>query len=159
MAAVQRPRGNVPQERLCWTLERASREFQVAPVSLRKYLRQSGAEPDEGGCFTTTQICEALFGDLKAERLRKERQLTRRYLLENEITEGSFLDRSELAKGLAAVADAMTTRIMASDVSRSVKEDLLHDLAGVPLVLKETADKQTRFQRRGGNGQTDGSED
>ena len=156
--AVVRPRGNVPQERLHWTIERASREFQVAPVSLRKYLRQGGAEPDEGGCYSTTQICESLFGDLKAERLRKERELTRKYSLENEVVEASLLNRSEVMKGLAAVADAMTSRIMASDVSRSVKEDLLNDLASLPLVLRETADRQTKL-RRGGNGQTDGSED
>jgi hypothetical protein len=32
-----------------------------------------------------------------------------------------------------------------------VKEDLLNDLATVPLILKEVADKQSKL-RRGGNG-------
>jgi hypothetical protein len=76
--------------------------------------------------------------------------------LENEITEATVVNRAELMKGLAAVADAMTSRIMSANVDRSVKEDLLNDLAGVSLTLKEVADKQTRL-RRSGNG--NGSED
>jgi hypothetical protein len=71
--------------------------------------------------------------------------------LENEITEATVVNRAELMKGLAAVADAMTSRIMSANVDRSVKEDLLNDLAGVSLTLKEVADKQTRL-RRSGNG-------
>jgi hypothetical protein len=148
MAAVIRPRGNVPLERLSWTVERASGEFSVAPVTLRKFLRQSGAEPDPGGCFTTRQITEALYGDLKAERLRKERQLTKKYELENAITEGSFLDRAEIARGLSAVADAMVSRIMSAQLDRTVKEDLLNDLSTVPLILENTARSQSKVPAR-----------
>ena len=149
--AIPRPRGNVPKAPLRWRIDRASIEFKLAPNTLRKFLNQGGAEPDQGGCFTTTQICEALYGDLKAERLRKERQLTKKYQLENEIMEATVVNRAELMKGLAAVADAMTSRIMSANVDRSVKEDLLNDLATVPLILKKVADKQSKL-RRGGNG-------
>ena len=113
-------------------------------------MRQAGAEPDEGGCFTTQQITEALYGDLHGQRVQKERELVRRYSLENQITEGTFLSRPELQKGLAMIADAMTSRIMSSPVDRAVKEDLLSDLAGVPLILKNVAQAQTKFRR--GNG-------
>ena len=61
--AVVRPRSNILPEPLRWTVERASSEFHVAPVTLRKFLRPSGAEPDESGCFSTRQICEALYGE------------------------------------------------------------------------------------------------
>jgi len=77
--------------------------------------------------------------------------LTKKYQLENEIMEATVVNRAELMKGLAAVADAMTSRIMSANVDRSVKEDLLNDLATVPLILKEVADKQSKL-RRGGNG-------
>jgi hypothetical protein len=52
-------------------------------------------------------------------------------------------------KGLAANADAMTSRIMAANVSRPVKEDLLKELSSVPLILKEVAHRQTRLPRSG----------
>jgi hypothetical protein len=146
-----RARGNVPKAPLRWSIDRWSTEFKLAANTLRKYLTQGGAEPDQTGCYTTTQICEALYGDLKAERLRKERELTRRYQLENEITEATVVNRAELMKGLAALADAMVSRIMSANVDRSIKEDLLHDLSTVPLVLREVADKQSKL-RRNGNG-------
>lgn len=94
-------------------VDRASGEFKLAANTLRKMLNQGGAEPDAVGCFSTEQLCRAVFGDLRPERLRKERELTRKYQLENAIVEASVLDRSELMKGLAMVADAMTSRIMA----------------------------------------------
>ena len=150
MASVQRPRGNVPTSPLRWSIERGANEFKIGHATLRKLLRQAGLEPDEGGCYSTTQICQSLFGDLHSQRVQKERELVRRYALENQITEGAFLNRSELMKGLSTVADAMTSRIMAADVPRNVKEDLLNDLAGVPLILENVAHTQSKLAR--GNG-------
>ena len=111
---IRNPRSNVPPQNLKWSLDRASREFKLAPNTLRKYLHQSDADPDEDGCYSTMQITNAIFGDLRAERLRKERQLTRKYELENAITEGHLLDRAALSKTFALIADAMVSRIMAA---------------------------------------------
>jgi hypothetical protein len=100
------------------------------------------------------QICECVYGDLRAERLRKERQLTRRYTLENEITEGNLLDRHELMRTFSVIADAMVTRInSATEVPRTVREDLLRDLVTWPEAVKETVARQTRFPHGRGNGQ------
>jgi hypothetical protein len=152
---IRNPRSNVPPQSLKWSLNRASDEFKLAPNSLRKYLHQSGTEPDEGGCYTTLQITNAIYGDLRAERLRKERQLTKKYTLENAITEGSVLDRAALAHTFGLIADAMVSRINAAvDVPRSVRDDLLHDLARWPDSIKEVADKQSRLPR----GRLDGQE-
>jgi len=73
-----------------------------------------------------------------------------RWSIENAIFEDSVLHRSELMKGLAMVADAMTTRIMASELSRSAKQDLLTELSSVPLILEEVAHAQTRLRRSNG---------
>lgn len=144
-----RPRSNVPNTVLRWSIERASREFKLAQNSLRKYLNQGGAEPDADGCYSTTQICEAIFGDLRAERLRKERELTRRYALANRITEGSVLDRDALAKTFAQIADAISSRIMATtELPRSVREDILRELSSWPLALDDVAQRQTKLRER-----------
>jgi hypothetical protein len=85
-------------------------------------------------------------------RLLLQDQKRSAYQLENAITEGSVLDRDALSRGFAAIADAFVSRLMAaSEIPRSVQEDLLKDLASWPLVLEETAYRQTRFPR-GGNG-------
>jgi hypothetical protein len=138
---------------LKWTLERASREFNVAPVTLRKFLRQGSAEPDEAGCFSTGQICSCLYGDLKAERLRKERELTKRYRLENEITEANLLNRQALETGFAALADAIVSRIRTSNLDRASQDDLLRELSSIPLICENVAKTQSKLRRRAKNGQ------
>jgi hypothetical protein len=65
--------------------------------------------------------------------------------LENAITTGSFLNRSELMRVLAQVADSMVNRITMSELPRSAKEDLLRDLSGIPLALKDVAQAQSRL--------------
>ena len=45
------------------------------------------------------------------------------------------------------IADAMSTRIMSSELSRTAKEDILRDLSSWPLALEEVADRQTRLPR------------
>ena len=57
------------------------------------------------------------------------------------------MNRAELMKGLAGIADAMVSRIMVSELDRSAKEDLLRDLSGVPLILENVARSQTRLHR------------
>src|SRR6516164_7958386 len=159
MPAV-RPRGNVPMRPLAWTIEAIGREFKLAQNTVRKILHQGGAEPDANGCYSTEQVVACLFGDLRAERLRKERELVRKYRIGNEAAEASLLDRSELMKAFSALADAMVSRILSSELSREVKEDLLKDLATIPITIESVARSQTKL-RRSKSGQTaeeDGSE-
>ena len=54
----------------------------------------------------------------------------------------------------------MVSRIMASGVPRSVKEDLLKELSSVPIVLKEVAHAQSKLSRGNGKRHEEyGSED
>jgi hypothetical protein len=72
---------------------------------------------------------------------------TRKYQLENQITEASVLNKAALEAGFAQLADAMVHRIIASEVSREAKEDLLRDLAGIPIVLEYVAARQSKLPR------------
>jgi hypothetical protein len=151
-------KSNVPQhESLRWNLRKAAVEFSTTVDTLTKSLNQISASPDPDGLFSTAQLVQALFGQLHVEKVRTQRQIADRYTLDNQITRGEMLNRSELMRGLSAIADAMTARIMASELSREVKQDLLKELSSVPITLQEVADRQTKL-RRAGNGQTDGSE-
>jgi hypothetical protein len=136
---------------LRWTIERAAAEFKIAPGTLRKSLGQSGAEPDTGGCFTTAQLVTALFDDLRTEKLATQRQLTRRYELDNSIVEASVVNKAELMKVLSAVADAMVARVMAhTELSREVREDFLRDVSSIPLILEDVAKRQSKLPRSNG---------
>jgi hypothetical protein len=59
------------------------------------------------------------------QRTETQRHICEKYSLENQILKAEVLKKSELVKGLAMIADAITTRIMDSDLSRSAKEDIL----------------------------------
>jgi hypothetical protein len=143
-------KSNVPAAALRWSIERAGIEFGLTSQTLRKSLAKTSARPDADGLFTTKQIVAAIYGAFDQEKLATQKQLIRKYEIANAVSEGFFLDRAEIAKGLASVADAMTSRIMSADVPRSVKEDLLTDLASVPLILENTTRSQTKLRR--GNG-------
>jgi hypothetical protein len=140
-------KSNLPQDvPLKWNVEKGAAEFGVSIMTLRKSLARNSAEPDANGLFTSRQIGGAVYGEaLSEEKLKTQREVTKKLALENQITTASVLNRAEIAKGLAAIADAMTSRIMAAGVPRSVKEDLLKDLASVPLILKNVAHAQSRL--------------
>jgi hypothetical protein len=141
-------------ETLHWSIERASREFNLAPVTLSKFLRQSDIVPDESGCFTTAQLCSAIYGDLRAERLRKERELTKRYRIENEVSEGNLLNRASVTASLAEMADAMKQAVMNSGMPREACENFLRNLATWPVRLQTVARAQSKRPRRS-NGETE----
>jgi hypothetical protein len=141
-------KSNVPQhEPLRWNLRKAAVELGTTPDTLKKSLNRVAASPDPDGLYSTGQLIQALYGELHVEKVRTQRALARKLELENDITMASVLNRAELMKGLAAIADAMVSRIMAADVSRSVKEDLLKELSSIPLILKDVAHAQTRLRR------------
>ena len=144
-------KSNIPAAALRWSVERAGIEFGLTSQTLRRSLAKASASPDSDGLFTTKQIIAAIYSAFDQEKLATQKELTKKYQIANAVAEGSFLDRAELMRGLAAGADAITSRILSSELSRKAKEDLLRDLSSVPLILEEVADKQTRLPRRNGN--------
>jgi hypothetical protein len=133
-----------------WTIQQASIEFGTSPPTLGKALAQASIAPAADGTYSTQEICQALFGLMHQEKLATQKEIREKLQLENQITRGQMLSRSELAKALALIADAMTSRIAASELSRSAKEDLLKDLSSIPLMLRDVAHAQSRLPRRNG---------
>lgn len=158
--AVRVPSGrqtktNVPTTPLRWSVQRAGIEFGLTSQTLRRSLAKNSATADQDGLFTTAQIVAAIYGAFDQEKLATQKELTKKYAIANKVAEATFLDRAELAKVLATVADAIVSRIMASDMPRTAKEDVLRDISSIPLVLKEVGERQTRLPRgrRNGNGE------
>jgi hypothetical protein len=142
-------KSNVPAAPLRWNPERAATEFGLTHVTLRKALAKNSAQPDEHGLYTTTQIVSAIFGDLHSEKILTQRQLTRRYELNNRIVEGTVVDRAELLRLFAGVADAMTSRIEASSLTREEKTDLRRDLSSIRPGIDGIAKRQSKLPRNG----------
>jgi hypothetical protein len=86
-------KSNIGTEPLRWNFDAMSREFNFSIPTLRAALAKSSAVPGEDGCFSTTQICDALYGALHLEKIRTQRATTERIVLENQITRAEVLDR------------------------------------------------------------------
>jgi hypothetical protein len=152
-------RSNLPDQPLRWSVEKAAAEFGLTHPTLRKALAQNSIQADADGCFSTKEIASAVFGDLAGEKLLTQKQLTRKYTNENRITEGAYVDRAELDKLFAQVADAMKSRIEASDLDRTAQEDLLRELASVPVGVSGIVKRQSKLATVArANGDEDDSE-
>jgi len=46
-------------------------EFDIAQATLERKLRAAQVFPDAGGCYSTKQLTQAIFGSLFVERLRR----------------------------------------------------------------------------------------
>ena len=114
---------NIPAAALRWSIERAVIEFGLATATLRKALAEESIVCGSDDCFSTREICRGVFGSLSEEKLQTQRQLTRKYELENQITEASVLNRAELKKSFAALANALGQAITNSDLPRTAKEN------------------------------------
>jgi len=135
---------------LRWSVERAGIKFGLTSQTLRRSLAKTSATPNADGLFTTQEIIAALFGELHLEKIRTQRALARKLELENAITTASVLNRAELVKAMAAIADAFVSRVMAvQGLSRQEKEDLLKELSSWPIVLEDVAHRQSRLPARG----------
>jgi hypothetical protein len=95
-------------------------------------------------------LAEREIAEWNRQRAECQRHLAEKYQLENQITRSAYLDRTEMTRAFALIADAMRSRIMASPLDRSAKEDILREIAGIPLAIEEVARGQTRLPRAKG---------
>jgi hypothetical protein len=140
-------RSNVPDEALRWPIKRAAVEFKLNHMTLRKLLGAAGVQTDEDACVSTSQIVEALYGSMHQAKLETERERKKKLALENAILSATVVNRPALMQGLSRIADAMVSRITASSLSRDEQNDLLRELASIPVTLDEVASAQTKLPR------------
>jgi hypothetical protein len=153
MPRAHSSQSNVPAAPLRWLVDRAALEFGLTPNTLRKALNKNSAQADAAGLYSTRQICDAVFGGLADEKLRTQKELTRKYALENSIMEANYLPRTELLRAFSGLADAMTSIISRSGLSREEQEDLQRELSSIPIVVAAVARHQSKLPRRSSNGQ------
>src|SRR5262245_21288315 len=112
-----------------WTRERAGMEFRIDSRALSKNLRKAEIEPGKDDCFTTLQICAAVFGDIASERLRLVKEQADKLALENAEKRRDLISVSELSPVINRAIAAIKARISsASNLDREDKDKLLHEL-------------------------------
>ena len=96
----------------------AAREFGLAIGTLRKALNKNSTVPDADGLYTTRQV-DAIHGTLHLEKLRTQRARAQKLELENSIITASVLNRAALMQSMSEIADAISSRIKSSGLSRA----------------------------------------
>ena len=83
-----------------WDTVAESRELHWTEDTLRRKLSQANQIRGLDGCFSTEQICAAIYGDIASESLRKTAAEADNWELKNAVMRGESLPRSLLTPAL-----------------------------------------------------------
>ena len=109
---------NVPTVFCVGVWRGACAEFDLAQFTLETRLQDAQVFPDAGGCYSTGQIAQAIYGSLFGERLRRTKEEADQTGLKNAILRREYLPAAELSKTLGEVARAMTQIVRGSEPPR-----------------------------------------
>ncbi len=111
-----------------WNRNSASTEFNISPKTLSKRLRWNGILPGPDGCFSTAEICRAVYGDLDGEKLRLVREQANERELKNEQTRGRLVDADDFRQLLTRGFSSMLSVINSANLEREDKDKLINAL-------------------------------
>jgi phage terminase Nu1 subunit (DNA packaging protein) len=90
-----------------------------------------------------------MFGALHAERLRKTSAEADGVEMANAVTRADYLDRRQLSRALAEVADSIVQIVRVSRLTRQEQDDLLPQLSSIPVIIENAARAQTKWRGNG----------
>jgi hypothetical protein len=137
-------KGTVPDLPLRWTINAASREFQLSVETVRKRLIAAEEFPDEDKTYSTIQIATAVFGSLHAARLVETEERGRNWRLRNAALEGELLDKSLLTRALSSIFGAVSQIINSSPLPKQARADVLQALSTIPIAIQSVQTRQCR---------------
>lgn len=115
--------------KLTWKIEPAASEFGINPRTLTNRIRTLGIEPDSKGCFTTQQICAAVFGDMDGEKLRLVREQADKLARENKEAAGELINVVVLSANMQRFFSAARQRILSNiKLEDEEKDKILSEL-------------------------------
>ena len=138
---------NIPKEGLRWDLRSAAAEFSCSVETLRKRLIVSKEVAGEDRCFSTGQLLRASFGSIHVARLTEIEERGQNWKIRNSALRAELLDRQALTQGLGAVFVAIRQIVTSSTLPPKEKTDLLNTIAGVPVIVKNVAQRQVKQLR------------
>jgi hypothetical protein len=80
---------NVPATPLRWSIARAGAEFDISQQTLERRLRDAQLFPDAGGCYSTKQLTQGIYGSLFRERLRRVSEEADKTAIANQVSRGN----------------------------------------------------------------------
>jgi hypothetical protein len=127
-------------EAIRWTIDRAAGEFPIQRNTLAKRLRAGGIEPGPDGKFSTGQICDATFGDLRGEQTRETKARADKLEIQNLRTLDRVIDKNVVKEFCSGVCIVLRREILASTMTDEEKDECL---ANIKKLLDEGAISKT----------------
>lgn len=120
-----------------WTISMASKDFDVDPKTLSKYLHSAGIVAGSDGMFSTMEICHARFGDIDASLKRAttadKEAATRLKGIEERKALREFLPADLVERVWSGVLLDLRQKISQAEISDRVKHELSRDLMAIPI--------------------------
>jgi hypothetical protein len=113
---------------LRWSIELASREFDLDHKTLRKRLVAADTVAGPDGCYSTPQITAAIFGDLYDQKLRIAKAQAEKLEIANKVRADELYEAEPIYRAFEAIFTAVRQKILASAMTNQEKDDLLRDL-------------------------------
>ena len=112
-----------------WSKWRASSEFGIDQKTLTGRLTRYGIEAGRDKCFSTKQICDAVFGDIDNEKLRLTKEQADKLEIENATSRGDLVVMSEMVEIVQRGLQAMTATVMGlTDLPVEYRDKIIEQL-------------------------------
>ena len=108
-----------------WTLLAAQKEFGVHRDTLKAKLTQAGEKADESDCYSTAQICAAIYSDLQAEKIGLTRAQKIKEETANRRRAGELIEVQEAIEVSQRVCFAVRQQILLSSIPDEEKQAIL----------------------------------
>ncbi len=115
-----------PINSIRWRINQAASEFGIDDETLSKRIKAAGILAEKDDCFSTSQICKAVFGDMEGERLRKTTEEADAIALSNAKTKGELLDLEDWCRGKEKVLSGVKQIVEDSELSDDKQEQILN---------------------------------
>ena len=118
------------QEKLIrWSKWRAASEFGIDQKTLTGRINRYGIEPGRDKCFSTKQICSAIYGDIDGERLRLTKEQADEKALSNAEKRRDLIPAAEFISVAERGLQAMVATAMSmTDLTVEQREKIIEQL-------------------------------
>ena len=113
---------------LQWTLLAAQKEFGTHRDTLKAKLTQAGEKADEQDCYSTAQICNAIYSDLVAEKIGLTRAQRIKEETANRQRAGELVEVSQVVELAQRFCFAARQKILLATMPEEEKQALLVDI-------------------------------
>jgi hypothetical protein len=111
-----------------WTQTQAAVEFNLATKTLSQRLIQKGIQPGADKCFSTLDICRAVFSDLDFETTELRREQKELIALKKMKLAETLVFRDDVQKLWDEAVIGLRQKIADSDIPEQKKHEILKDL-------------------------------